>query len=186
MSSTTTSSRLDLDDIPLKSDGIRPEKPQLLTFDEIPHWLQDNTFIRSGYRPVSNSALKCLSSWTYIHNESVNIYSHLLPAISFLAAEFLVYNHFESLYPEASSTDRMVFAFFLLSAVSCMSLSSAYHTLMNHSAVVSELWLRVDYIGIVGLILGNIVSGTYVLFYCEPAIRSFYWSMVGSPHHFIS
>ena len=82
--------------------------------------------------------------------------------------------------------DRLVFAFFLLTAVTCLGLSAVYHTLMSHSEKVSGLCLSMDFIGIVGLILGDIVSGTYVVFYCEPSLRTFYWGMVVLLYSFLS
>lgn len=150
----------------------------LLSFDQIPAWHQDNHFILHGYRPSTNSVLHCLKSWTYIHNETANIYTHFLPALFFAGLQVWAYKHFTTLYPEATVLDRLVFAFFLLTAVVCLGLSTLYHTMMNHSEKVSELCLCMDYIGIVALILGDIVSGTYVVFYCEPSLRTFYWGMV--------
>lgn len=152
-------------------------QPALLSFDEIPPWIQDNEYILHGYRPPSNSIAKSVASWTYVHNETGNIFTHMIPAICFLAAEILLYRYFRVFYPEASETDRLVFAFLFFAAILCMGLSTAYHTLMNHSARVSELWLRIDYVGIVGLILGNILSGTYMVFYCERKLQAVYWVM---------
>lgn len=53
---------------------------------------------------------------------------------------------------------------------------------MNHSAHFSDLWGRVDYTGIIILILGDFVSGIYVGFYCEPALQNTYWIMVCSEY----
>lgn len=150
----------------------------LFAYDQLPEWSQDNEYILNGYRPPSNSVVECLHSWTYLHNETANIYTHFLPALFFAVVEIFGYLHFKALYPEATTTDLLVFAFFLLATVTCLGLSTTYHTLMNHSAEVSHFWLRMDYVGIVGLILGDIVSGTYVVFYCQSSIRAFYWGMV--------
>lgn len=49
---------------------------------------------------------------------------------------------------------------------------------MNHSQRVSELCLRIDYTGILSLILGSFVSGIYVGFYCEPFLQKVYWAMI--------
>jgi len=50
----------------------------LLPYDEIPKWLQDNSYIHHGYRPESKSTRACFASWLYLHNETVNIFSHLI------------------------------------------------------------------------------------------------------------
>ncbi|KAL1954448.1 hypothetical protein VTO42DRAFT_1172 [Malbranchea cinnamomea] len=152
----------------------------LLSFDQIPAWHQDNKYILHGYRPSTNSIMHCLQSWTYIHNETANIYTHFFPAVFFAGLEVWAHRHFTSLYPESNALDHFVFAFFLLTAVTCLGLSTTYHTLMNHSEKVSEFCLCMDYLGIVGLILGDIVSGTYVVFYCEPTLRTLYWGMAAT------
>ncbi|KAL8732763.1 MAG: hypothetical protein Q9166_002544 [cf. Caloplaca sp. 2 TL-2023] len=53
----------------------------LLDYDQIPTWHQDNEYIRSGYRPESKSTYLCFASWAYIHNETANIFTHLIPAV---------------------------------------------------------------------------------------------------------
>ena len=47
---------------------------------DIPVWMRDNHYIQTGYRPQSNSYKKSAYSITYLHNESVNIWTHLLGA----------------------------------------------------------------------------------------------------------
>ena len=151
---------------------------KLLKYDEIPSWHQDNEHIRSGYRPETHSTKLCFASWSYIHNETANIYSHLLPAIAALVCETMLYRFFQVRYPTSTTGDQLVFAFFLLAAAACLGVSVTYHTLMNHSASVSNLWLRIDYIGIVILTLGDFVSGIYLIFYREPMLQKVYWTMV--------
>ena len=96
---------------------------------------------------------------------------HLIPSFFAVICEFLVFRYFESRYADATTADRLIFAFFLVTAATCLGLSATYHTLMNHSAHISNLWLRIDYVGIVILTLGDFVSGIYMVFYCEPTLR---------------
>ena len=150
----------------------------LLSFGELPEWHQDNEYILLGYRPISGSAQVSFRSWLYIHNESVNIYSHLIPAVAFLLGEWYIQQYLTSRYVNISGADFFIFSFFLFTAVVCLGLSTTYHTLMNHSQKVEQLWLRLDLIGIVVLTLGDFVSGIYMVFWCEPLQRKIYWSMV--------
>ena len=154
--------------------------PSLLTYNEIPEWYQDNECIVYGYRPPTNSTAKCFASWGYIHNETFNIFSHVLPAILSLVCAGVMPSYFFDQYHGATTGDQLVFGFFLLSAAVCLSLSSIYHTLMNHSASVSKTWLRLDYVGIMILTLGDFVSGIYLVFYCEPTLQRVYWTMVSA------
>ncbi|KAJ5669169.1 mPR-like GPCR protein [Penicillium macrosclerotiorum] len=152
----------------------------LLSFGELPEWQQDNRYIIHGYRPISGSARVSFRSWSYVHNESVNIYSHLIPAAIFLLGEWYIQKYLASRYSNMTGVDLFIFAFFLLTAVICLGLSTTYHTLMNHSHEVEQLWLRLDLIGIVVLTLGDFVSGIYMVFWCEPLQRKIYWSMIGT------
>jgi len=81
-------------------------------------------------------------------------------------------------FPEASLRDRFVFSISLLATTVATALSTLYHTFMNHSQYVSYLCLRVDYIGILTLILGSFFSGVFVGFYCEPFLQRVYWTMI--------
>ena len=139
--------------------------PPLVFYNELPPWYQENEFIRGGYRAVSNSTSASFGSWTYIHNETFNIYSHFVPSILFLAAQGFVSSLIDRQYPEATTGDRLIFAFFLLTATITLTLSFTYHTLMNHSLHLSHLWLRIDYLAIVFLTLGDFVSGIYLGFF---------------------
>jgi Haemolysin-III related len=153
-------------------------KPRLVSYEQLPAWYQDNEHILGGYRPESFSASTCFRSWAYIHNETFNIYSHLIPAVFFLFAQSFILRLLNQRYPKAKSLDYIVFSFFLLSACVTLTISFTYHTLMNHSMKISHLWLRLDYLGILALTLGDFVSGIRLTFYCEPTLQKVYWAMV--------
>lgn len=159
------------------SNTMGERHSDFLSYDEIPEWYQDNAFIRHVYRSVTNSTRASFASWLYLHNETVNIYSHLLPAFLFLMAEGVMYHYLHVRYPNVTASEHVVFAFFLLTAVICLGSSATYHTLMNHSAHVSGVWLRLDFAGIIILTLGDFASGIFMVFYCEPVLQKIYWSM---------
>ncbi|KAN0102016.1 adiponectin receptor protein 1 [Hyaloscypha variabilis] len=150
----------------------------LQRFEDLPVWYQDNPSIHSGYRPVSNSSHHCFRSWTFLHNETLNIYTHLLPALITLLAQLALQSHLTHYFPHATPQDRAIFSLNLLACTIALLLSTLYHTLMNHSLAISSLWLRIDYLGILLLILGSFFSGIYVGFYDSPARRWTYWTMI--------
>lgn len=162
------------------SNAGKPGRPGLLAFDEMPEWFrrESNQWILHGYRPISGSAQVSFSSWSYLHNESVNIYSHLIPAILFLLGEWYIQQYLASRYLGVTAADYIGFSIFMLTAVTCLSLSATYHTLMNHSRHVERLCLRLDMLGVVVFILGDLFLGIYVVFWCDPLPRNIYWSMV--------
>ncbi|TPX08169.1 uncharacterized protein E0L32_001935 [Thyridium curvatum] len=163
-----------------RTGSLEKLRLRLISYEDLPAWYQDNKFLRHGYRSVSDSTKSCFASWFYMHNETINIYSHGIPAIIFLLGEFYICAYLRLKYPQASVGDYLVLACFLLTAAICLGLSTSYHTLMNHSQHVSELWLRLDFVGIIVLILGHFFSGIYVVFWCDMTLRAAYWGMIAA------
>ncbi|KAK6845221.1 hypothetical protein PG995_015331 [Apiospora arundinis] len=155
------------------------KRPELLDFDEIPEWAKDNKFVRGGYRPESGSVKKCVQSWFYLHNETVNIHSHLIPAVLLFLGEIYLIAPLPFRYGHVGLGDYLIIAFFLLSTAVCFGLSALYHTLMNHSHRVEKQCLKLDFVGIIILILGAFFSSIYCTFWCEPELRQIYWATVG-------
>ncbi len=58
---------------------------QVLDWDDLPRWMQIDPYIRRGYRRELNSFHACLRSLFYLHNELINTWSHLIPALVYLA-----------------------------------------------------------------------------------------------------
>lgn len=151
---------------------------RLLTAGDVPSWYAHNAFIRTGYRPVTGSAKLCFESLGYMHNETANIYSHLVPAGIAVVGNYGFHLYFGSRYPDASWTDQLVFHIYLSTSIICFGISSMYHMLLCHSETWASLWGRMDYVAIVFQILGSFVSGIYIGFYCEPSLQKLYWTMV--------
>lgn len=160
--------------------------PRLLAITEIPAWYSSNSFVRVGYRPVTYSVTRCLQSLAYLHNETVNIYTHLIPALVSVVTSFFFHAFFSAKYPDASWEDELIFQIYLTTTVFCFGISSAYHTLLCHSEIYAAAWVRLDYVAIVFQILGSFISGLYLGFYCEPLLQKFYWSMVCEVFFFLS
>jgi hypothetical protein len=59
-----------------------------------------------------------------------------------------------------------------------------YYTLISHSAELSHVWLRFDFVGIVALTLGDFVLGIYMVFYCEPTSQKGYWTIEVGIHFY--
>ncbi|KAL2177092.1 hemolysin-III related-domain-containing protein [Thermothelomyces heterothallicus CBS 202.75] len=151
----------------------------LLHWDDLPPWRRDNPSIRSGYRPTSSSFLASLYSLLYLHNESVNIWTHLLGAAAVAvgaawAYGFLLEEVIAPRYATASSADALVFACFFAGAFCCLGMSATYHTLSNHSEEVAKWGNKLDYTGIVFLIVGSYVPALWYGFFCRAEWLTFY------------
>ncbi len=97
-----------------------PGFPLLLKWADLPSWQQDNHYILSHYRPASNSYLGSFQSLFYLHNETVNIHTHLLGAFLFFFMSFSIYA-FDT--RSIATEDIVAFSCFFAGAVS----SSLFH-----------------------------------------------------------
>lgn len=145
---------------------------------DLPAWQQDNHYILTGYRPASNSFQKSFSSLGYLHNESVNIYSHLLGGLLFTIVGVVLYSSLVPRYETATKGDILSFGCFFAGAALCLGMSGTYHTISNHSQIVARFGNKLDYVGIVFLIAGSFVPSIYYGFYCHPHLQELYWTMV--------
>ena len=154
------------------------EEALLVLWDELPHWRKDNAYIHSGYRQTSNSYWRSFVSLGYLHNESVNIWTHLLGAIGFTAGGIFLYSVVAPRYEPASVSDKLVFSCFFAGAFLCLGMSATYHTLCNHSPEVARWGNKLDFTGIVFLIVGSYVPALYYGFFCQPTLLTVYLNTV--------
>jgi adiponectin receptor len=150
-----------------------------LTWDEIPDWQRDNRYIVRGYRPGRADYLEVLTSLTFLHNETCNIYSHLigallLPIIAFCTMNFLGLPQFSGV----SKIDYAMFGIFFSSAECCLIFSTIYHLVGSHSQDVEQFWLRMDLLGIIVVTVGTFVPGIYYAFLCQPSLQKLHWTVV--------
>ncbi|KAL6790214.1 hemolysin-III related domain-containing protein [Trichoderma sp. SZMC 28013] len=103
----------------------------------------------------------------------------MIPTIAFLLGGWYLQEYLITRYSKITYSDFFIFTFFILTVVVCLGLSTTYHTLMNHSFNVEQLWLQYDLVGIVILTLGDLVTRIYMVFWCEHLQRKIYWSMIG-------
>ncbi|KAF2252245.1 putative membrane protein [Trematosphaeria pertusa] len=156
-----------------------PEKKRpLLTWDEIPAWYQDNEYILSGYRTVSSSYRKSIATVTQIHNETVNIHSHLIGSALFFTLPFILYESLRSRYESASTADIIVFSTFFFGVAICFLLSATFHIFNNHSEKTHVFGNQLDYLGIVILMWGSTMPCVYYGFYCTPSLQTTYYTLV--------
>jgi len=153
----------------------------LLKWDDLPHWRQDNHYIQGYYRRNSGSILKSFGSLAYWHNETINIYSHLIPALLSLPCAVAIYKLLQPRYEQATKSDVTAFCCFFLGAALCLGMSATYHTISNHSPMVNQIGNQLDYVGIVLLITGSFIPCVYYGFWCAPTLQKVYWAMVSGP-----
>ncbi|KAA8564037.1 hypothetical protein EYC84_012032 [Monilinia fructicola] len=150
----------------------------LITYDELPKWSQDNPHIQSGYRQISHSTSTCFHSCFQIHNETFNIWSDFISCILLIILEGVMIYYINTRYPNATTKDYVIFAYFIFSAVVCLGISAVFHSLISHSQTTHDLWLKLDYVGIIFLIVGYFISSVYMTFFCQQILQYAYLGMI--------
>lgn len=138
------------------------KRKYLYKFNEIPNWQRDNNHIWSGYVKETQSFRKCLYSLFYFHNESINVYSHLVPSIVYITLVFFLMNKlWVNVFPTTTFKDYIFINTFLIGCALCLMISGIFHCLKQHSEKQCKIWSKVDYLGIIILISCSMVSVIY-------------------------
>ena len=151
---------------------------RLINWDDLPAWAKDNEHIHTGFRPLTNSYADCVKSCFYLHNESGNIYSHLLATLWMVLLPILYYPYARERYATASSDDWTVFGLFFLGGALCFALSTMFHTLANHSRAVHDVYHRLDLLGITTVTAGCFPPGVWYTFSCASRDTKIFWISV--------
>ncbi|KAJ7664298.1 hemolysin-III related-domain-containing protein [Mycena rosella] len=155
--------------------SITAQSSQTIGWLDLPEWQKDNEYIVSGYRRVQNQWKGCFTSvFAYLHNETINIHTHLWGAVLF--AYFLATFDETYLRKYATTTwvDSAVLAVFLSSAIFCLSASALFHTFSCHSEEVADRCHALDYSGIVILTVGSFYPALHFGFFCQPWLQMLY------------
>lgn len=151
---------------------------ELLTFNQLPQWAQDNEYIKKYYRkPNTNWKHVIISSFLQFHNESYNIYSHFLGA----TLAVLTAVHFMFLSSEEFSSgflEKMVWIGYLLCATIMLTCSWTFHASYCRSYSTFCLASKLDYAGISFMIVGSFTPWLFYTFYCEKLLFRIYFSCI--------
>ena len=161
------------------STTLSKAKARTVPWQEISEWQLDNKYILRGYRPEKADYLEIFTSLTFLHNETCNVYTHLVGALllPLVATAFLRYLA-EPQFLSVSSMDYAMFPIYFGCAEICLVLSALYHLMLSHSHHVELFWHGMDLLGIVIVTVGTFFSGIYYVFFCEPRMQKLHWAIV--------
>lgn len=146
---------------------------RLLNYEELPGPWQENPYIVSGYR-FSSGPLDCLRSIFNWHNETANIWTHLLAAILFIGLG-LFHLPQTSSWQNGTWLDRVPMVLFILAALKCLICSVTWHSFSSISHLVTKQRMAcVDYTGITVCICASILTTEYSVLKCHPIAQAFY------------
>jgi adiponectin receptor len=109
--------------------AIKYGAKRLLTIEEIPSDWHNNPHILHGYRFYENK-MQCIYSIVTIHNETGNIWTHIVGFFFVLAIGIYWYPRSES-YEIATAADKWVCAVFFFAALECLACSTIWHVFSN-------------------------------------------------------
>ncbi|KAI0107880.1 mPR-like GPCR protein [Nemania sp. FL0031] len=154
-------------------------KPRTVTWHEIPERKRDNKYILSGYRPEKVDYLEVLASLTFLHNETCNVYTHLIGALLLpLVATAFMRALSEPRFFNVSGIDYAMFGIFFFCAECCLLFSATYHLVESHSYDVERFWDRIDLLGIIIVTVGTFIPGIHYVFACEPGLQKLHWAII--------
>ena len=128
---------------------------------QAPSWQQQRYILR-GYR-IGLSMKETFLSLFVLHNETVNVWTHLVGSLYFLytlvvegplPASYNISPSMEADY-QGESVPTWPISVFILSASLCMGLSAIFHLLLNYDYKTNQIVSSLDYAGISLLIAGS-------------------------------
>ena len=143
---------------------LRPQG--LCEASELPAWYEAYAFVRGGYRVGYGSHCDCVRSLGAVHNETCNVWSHILGCVIF---------GLRSCRIGARSLEDLSVAAFTVAATLMFGLSAGYHTFQPLSKRAFQRWLVADKIGIAAMIGGSFVPGVWLGFRCQPLTVRVFW-----------
>ncbi|KAK1255264.1 hypothetical protein MKX08_009259, partial [Trichoderma sp. CBMAI-0020] len=160
-------------------DEPKTNESHTVTCQEISNWQFDNKYILTGYRPENPDYLAVFTSLTFLHNETCNIYTHLVGALLVpLLTPALLHFFSKPQFLGVSFMDYLMFEIYFWCAETCLVLSALYHLMQPHSHRIELFWLGMDLLGIVIITVGTISSGVYYIFFCDPSLQKLHWAII--------
>ncbi|KAI8144152.1 hemolysin-III related-domain-containing protein [Fennellomyces sp. T-0311] len=154
------------------TEKATPSKKALMNWSEIPEWMRFNRYVLTGYRPPSGSFPSCIRSIAEIHNESMNIWTHLF-GVAFTMLLFIHYLS-DDKWNYLSRASYAPLSVYFICCICCLACSSVFHTFASHSKEVAATCHCIDYAGIILQGTGSWLPSLYYYFYCEPELQFFY------------
>ena len=121
-----------------------PEKLKtalLCKIHEAESWQLENQYLLNHYPRASSSYKASLASIGYLHNQTGNIYTHIVGVMLFLSWAVQTYHDLLTRYSTSDFYDTLVFAVFFAGALCCFGFSACFHTFINQSVEVNQVWL---------------------------------------------
>lgn len=161
----------------LEGDGPQRTKYELVGADRLPPYHAPYDYVLGGYRANFTAAL-CVRSLFRMHNETVNVWSELLPCVAGVVGVAAALAWSPAL-AAAPATDVAFVALCGLAVLVVRPLVSGLAHLMHcQSRRAFVLWWVADYLSICLCVLGGALVYARFTFYCRPVQGAFFMTTI--------
>ncbi|CAI5760566.1 unnamed protein product [Candida verbasci] len=137
-----------------------------LHYYELPLIWRENKYIIHGYRFSLNHSTMLRSIFKFNHNESMNIWSHLIGLGIILYIALFQFPSTSIFNNNNTFGDNLIIYFFLIASIKCLITSSIWHTYSCFAHYPTrQRFACIDYTGITVLITCSIISVEYCALY---------------------
>jgi adiponectin receptor len=150
----------------------------LCSVGDAPEWARGNAFIHRGYR-ANYSVSMCLRSLFSIHNETGNVWTHVIGLLIYIGLTMYLFLHSSALGKPMDVIHWAIFLPYIAGSMICMLFSAAFHLFSGHYCEKTyQRMLLLDYFGITCLAMSSFLPPCYLAFQCHPWVRLIYLGMI--------
>ena len=157
--------------------ALKTGQTRYLHYYQLPLSWRENRYIINGYRFSLTHMTMLKSILHFNHNETWNIWTHLLGGI---AVAYLGLVHYPSTaaYSKSSFADNTIMALYILAALKCLVSSVLWHTYSTFARLaIRTRFACIDYTGITVLVTCSVISAEYCCLYNYPKLLALYMGL---------
>ncbi|KAM8953888.1 membrane progestin receptor beta [Pelodytes ibericus] len=154
--STLSVSAQQLRRLPRLLEGGLPKMPSTVTDSDVPRLFRE-PYIQTGYRPTDQNWKYYFLSLFQKHNESINVWTHLVVALAVL----LRFRAFAESGALAWDTISLPLVIYVLSSLTYLMCSILAHLLQSKSELAHYTFYFIDYVGVSTYQYGSALAHYY-------------------------
>lgn len=153
--------------------ALKIGQTKYLHYYQLPLSWRENRYIINGYRFSLSHGTTWKSIVHFNHNETLNIWIHLLGGI-FVCYLALVHYPSTAAFARSSLSDNVIMTVFIVAALKCLISSVLWHTYSTFAQInTRNRFACVDYTGITVLVTCSVISAEYYSLYNHPKLLMF-------------
>jgi adiponectin receptor len=153
--------------------GGDDKKARIISLDKIGNYsnlfIAVHPFIMHGYR-IRHNFKECLLSLFKFHNETTNIWSHLLSFVLFIVLFVMIMID----HPNTKADNKAMIILYMIAAANCFICSSIYHTYNCYSNTIGMCVFKVDLFGIILQLGAATIAAQHFMFHDFEVTRKAY------------